>query len=90
MRNLDGLTKTVTAVLLIGVWASEARADPANTTARALVAAWKDGDPAMVAVAEVIANGMSYAGKIESHPVDRPPTVSLAGNAPPFDREASR
>ena len=85
MRNLDGLTKTVTAVLLIVVWASVARADPANTTARALVAAWKDADRGMAAVAEVIASafasGMSWAGTIEGRPVYcPPPTEPLTGN----------
>jgi hypothetical protein len=83
MRNLDGLTKMMTAVLLVAGWASEVRADPANTTARALLAAWK-ADPNMAAVAEVIASafasGMSWAGTIEGHQVDCPPTVALTGN----------
>ena len=72
------------AVLLVAGWASEVWADPANTTARALLAAWK-ADPNMAAVAEVIASafasGMSWAGTIEGHPVYRPPpTVALTGN----------
>ena len=74
----------MTAVLLVVVWASEAWADPANTTARALVAAWKDADRGMAAVAEVIASafasGMSWAGTIEGHPVYcPPPSVALTG-----------
>ena len=65
MRNLDGLTKMMAAFLLVAGWASEVRADPANTTARALLAAWK-ADPNMAAVAEVIASafasGFSWGG----------------------------
>jgi hypothetical protein len=85
MRNLHGLTKMMTVVLLITVWASEVRADPANTTARALVAAWKDTDPGMAGVAEVIASafasGMSWTGTIEGHPVYCPPAIApLTGN----------
>jgi hypothetical protein len=84
MRNLDGLTKMMAAVLLVAGWASEVRADPANTTARALLATWK-ADPNMAAVAEAIASafasGMSWAGTIEGHPVYcPPPTVALTGN----------
>jgi len=41
MRNLYKLTKMAAAVLLTAVWTSGARADPAGTTARALVADWK-------------------------------------------------
>ncbi len=84
MRNLDGLTKMTMAVLLAAVWASEAGAGPADTSARALVAAWKDADPGMAAVAEVIAsafaNGMSWAGAIQGRPVYCPPsTAALTG-----------
>jgi hypothetical protein len=84
MRNLSSLTKMTQAVLLIAVWASEARAGPADTTARALVAAWKDADPGMAAVAEVIpsafASGMSWAGAIEGRPAYCPPsTAALTG-----------
>ena len=61
------------AVLLTTVWTSDARAGPADATARALAAAWKDGDREMAAVAEVIArdlaSGMSWAGTIEGHPL---------------------
>ncbi len=35
------------AVLVTAVWTSGAQADPAGTTARALVADWKDGDREM-------------------------------------------
>ena len=85
MRNLDGLSKLAAAVMLAAVWTSDARADPAGTTARALLADWKDADRGMAAVAEVIASafasGMSWAGTIEGHPVYcPPPTASLTGN----------
>ena len=85
MRNLDGLTKLAAAVLSAVLWSSGARAGPADTTARALLAAWKDADPGMAKVAEVIASafasGMSWAGTIEGHPVYcPPPTAALTGN----------
>lgn len=85
MRNLDGLTELAAAVMLAAVWTSGALAGPADTTARALLAAWKDADPGMAKVAEVIAsafaNGMSWAGTIEGHPVYcPPPTAALTGN----------
>ena len=44
MCNLDNLTKMTAAVLLSAAWTSGAWADPARTTARALVADWKNGD----------------------------------------------
>ena len=83
MRNIYGPSKATAVVLLLAVWASEARADPANTTARALVPAWK-ADPNMAAVAEVIASafasGMSWAGTIEGRPLYCPPlTAPLTG-----------
>ena len=52
MRNLFGLTLMAAAVLLPAVWTSGARAGPADTTARALVVDWKDGEREMAAVAE--------------------------------------
>jgi hypothetical protein len=80
MRNLDGLTKLAAAVMLAAVWTSDGRADPAGTTARALLADWKDADRGMAAVAEVIASafasGMSWAGTIEGHPVYCPPSAA--------------
>ena len=61
------------AVLLTTVLTSDAWAGPADATARALAAAWKDGDREMAAVAEVIArdlaSGMSWAGTIDGHPL---------------------
>ena len=43
-------------------------AGPENATARALVSEWKDGEPGMTAVAEVIASafasGLAAAGKL--------------------------
>jgi hypothetical protein len=85
MCNVDGLNKLAATVLLAVFWSMDAQAGPADTTARALVAAWKDADPGMAAVAEVIASafagGMSWAGKIEGHPVYcPPPTGALTGN----------
>jgi hypothetical protein len=77
MRNLDGLTKLAAAVLFAVLWSSDAWPGPADTTARALPAAWKDADPGMAKVAEVIASafasGMSWAGTIQGHPVYCPP-----------------
>ncbi len=79
MRNLYNLIKLIPVVLLAAVWASDARSDPADTTARALVADWKNGDREMAAVAEVIASafasGMSWAGTIEGHPLYCPPPI---------------
>ncbi len=84
MRNLDGRSKVAAVFLLAALSTLSARADPANTTARALVAAWRDADPGMAMVAEVIASafasGMSWAGTIEGHPVYCPPsTAPLVG-----------
>jgi hypothetical protein len=85
MRNIFGLTKAAVAFLLAAVFSLGASAGPADTTARALVAAWKDADRGMVAIAEVIASafasGMSWSGATEGHPVYCPPTaVALTGN----------
>ncbi len=66
-------------VLLAVVWTSGARAGRADTTDRALVADWKDGDREMAAAAEIIAsafaNGMSWAGTIEGRPLSCPPPL---------------
>ncbi len=85
MRNLFGLTSMAAAVLLAAVWTSGTRAGPADATARALVADWKNGDREMAAVAEVIASafasGMSWAGTIEGHPNYCPPPIgTFTGN----------
>src|SRR5208283_2464296 len=85
MCNLYSVTKMAAAVLLAAVWTSAARADPSGTTARALVADWKDGDREMAAIAEVIAcafaSGMSWAGTIEGHPLYCPPPIgAFTGN----------
>ena len=66
------------------MWTSGALADPARTTARALVADWKNGDREMAAVAEVIASafasGMSWSGAIGGKPVYcPPPATALTG-----------
>ena len=75
MCNLCSLTKMAATVLLFAVWTSGALA---RTTARALVADWKNGDREMAVVAEVIASafasGMSWAGTIEGHPLYCPPS----------------
>ena len=83
MGILSNLTKIAALILLTAVWTSGARADPARTTVRALVADWKDGE--MAAVAEVIASafasGMSWAGTIEGHPLYCPPPIgAFTGN----------
>src|SRR5260370_29802247 len=83
MRDLFDLTK-LAAVLLAAGWTWGARAGPADTTARALVADWKDADRGMAAIAEVIASafasGMSWAGASDGRPVYCPPTtVALTG-----------
>ncbi len=85
MSNHFNLTKMAVAVLIIAVWTSGAQADPARTSARALVADWKAGDREMAAVAEVIASafasGMSWAGTIEGHPLYCPPPIgTFTGN----------
>src|SRR5271166_30862 len=85
MRNLSGLTLLAAAVLLAAVSSLGARAGPADTTARALVAERRSGDREMAAVAEVIASafasGMSWAGTIEGHPLYcPPPTVAFTGD----------
>src|SRR5271157_4295023 len=85
MGTLFNLTKIAALILLTAVWTSAARADPARTTTRALVADWKEGDREMAAVAEVIASafasGMSWAGTIEGHPLYcPPPTVAFTGD----------
>lgn len=84
MRNTFELTKMAAAFLVAAVWTLGARAGPTDTTARALVADWKDADRGMAAIAEVIAtafaSGMSWAGSTEGHPVYCPPTaVALTG-----------
>ena len=79
MRNFGGLTK-MRVVLLVAVWSSETRADPADATARSLMAAWKDADPNMAAVAEVIASvfasGMSWVGRSKPFPSYCPPQAA--------------
>src|SRR5271157_5704479 len=85
MGTLFNLTKIAALILLTAVWTSAARADPARTTTRALVADWKEGDREMAAVAEVIASafasGMSWAGTIERRPLYCPPPIgTFTGN----------
>ena len=69
MCNHFNLTKAAAAVLLAAVWTSGARADPARTTARALIADWKAGDREMAAVAEVIASACQAAATAVRHVV---------------------
>jgi hypothetical protein len=77
MRNLYAPSKAVLS-LLAGLWTSDAWAGPADTTARALIADWKDADPGMAAVAEVIASafasGLAAAGRLGGREVFCPPT----------------
>ena len=79
MRNLRGSIKL--AILLASAWAPDAPAGPADTTARALIADWKDADRMASALAEVIASafasGMSWAAS-EGRPVYCPP-IGLTG-----------
>ena len=59
--------------------ASSVRANSPDISARRLLASWKDQDPSMRMIAEVIASafagGMSWAGTIEGHPLFCPPTT---------------
>ena len=85
MCSVQTLSKMAAAVLLATVSTLGAHAGPADTTARVLVADWKDADRGMAAIAEVIASafasGMSWAGAIKGHPVYCPPeAVALTGN----------
>ncbi len=61
-----GRSRVAALILLAALWTSDSWAGPADTTARALVADWKDADPGMAAVAEVIASafasGLTAAG----------------------------
>jgi hypothetical protein len=78
MRNLFGRSKVTALILFAAFWTSDSWAGPADTTARALVADWKDADPGMAAVAEVIASafasGLMAAGKLGDREVFCPPS----------------
>jgi len=80
MCNLYKLTKMAAAILLIAVWTSGARADPADTTARALVVDWKDGDREMAPVAENQAMSI-LESFIADHPEMADKTYGLALSA---------
>ena len=83
MRNLDGRSKVAAVFLLAALSTLSARADPANTTARALVAAGRKMTLAWQwsrRSSQAVASGMSWAGTIEGHPVYCPPsTAPLVG-----------
>ena len=72
------MPRVVAIVCAAVLWASVAWAGPENATARALVAEWKDGDPGMTLVAEVIgsafASGLAAAGKLGGGEVFCPPS----------------
>jgi hypothetical protein len=78
MRNLYAPSKVAALILLAALWTSDSWAGPADTTARALVADWKDADPGMAAVAEVIASafasGLVAAGRLGGRAVFCPPS----------------
>jgi hypothetical protein len=50
------MQRVVTIVFAAFLYAPVVWAGPENATARALVAEWRDGDPGMTLVAEVIAS----------------------------------
>ena len=83
MCNFYNATKMAVAILLIAVWTSGARA--LDTSARTIVADWKNGDREMAAIAALIASafasGMSWAGTVEGHPLYCPPPIGeFTGN----------
>lgn len=70
--------RTIAALFAVALLASNVRAGPENATARGLIASWKDDDPGMRAVAEVIASafasGLSWRGSIAEKEVYCPPS----------------
>jgi hypothetical protein len=77
MRNPHGRFKTPAFFLLSALSTSESWAGSTDTTARALVADWKDADTRMAAVAEVIASafasGLSWCSHLGGTEVYCPP-----------------
>jgi hypothetical protein len=78
MRSSYGRSRVAALILLAALRTSDSWAGPADTTARALVADWKDSDPGMAAVAEVIAStfasGLVAAGRLGGREVFCPPS----------------
>lgn len=80
-----GLVSSVAAgVFLAMALSTPGRAELPDISAQRLLASWKEDDPGMRMIAEVIASafasGMSWAGTIEGHPVYCPPsTAPLVG-----------
>jgi hypothetical protein len=72
------MDRVVAIVCAAALFASVVWAGPQNATARPLVAEWKDGDPGMTAVAEVIASafasGLAAAGRLGGREVVCPPS----------------
>ena len=72
------MLRVVAIVFAAAFFSSVAWAGPENATARALVAEWKDGDPGMTLVAEVIASafasGLAAAGRLGGREVVCPPS----------------
>ena len=68
----------VVAIVCAALFAPVVWAGPENATARALLADWKDQDPGMTAVAEVIASafasGLAAAGSLGGREVVCPPS----------------
>jgi hypothetical protein len=83
--NLRKWRTVAAGVFLTTVLSTPGRAEPPDISAQRLLASWREGDPGMKMLAEVIASafasGMSWAGTIEGHPVYCPPTgAPLNGN----------
>ena len=78
MRNPFGRSRVAAVILLAALGTSNSWAGTADTTARALMADWKDADPGMAAVAEVIASafasGLVAAGRLGGREVFCPPS----------------
>jgi hypothetical protein len=70
--------RVVAIVCAVVLYASVTCAGPENATARALVAEWKNGDPGMTLVAEVIASafasGLAAAGRLGGREIICPPS----------------
>jgi hypothetical protein len=75
-RGEEKCWRVVAIVLAAALFAPCICAGPQDATARALVADWKDQDPGMTAVAEVIASasGLTAAGSLGGREVFCPPS----------------
>jgi len=74
--------RAVLVLFVVGLFASPAWAGPQDATARQLLASWKDEDPRIRAVAQVIAaafaSGLAWSGTLRGNSVYCPPSA-LAG-----------